>query len=208
MKYGFQNPFKPDPLSKKAVSYLRTPGRMLEVGCGEGADSVFFAGRGWKVKAFDKNEEQLRRFRRYRKDSGLADIAIVRDDAVGFRYEKDRYDFVLCLLVLCCMKRSEYSAVLGPLRDAVKIGGIIVASARNYLDPEFRKYRKSERMVEPNTFRDPDECCRFLYFMEKNGLRKSFADFDVLYYNEGYGPCKYGEHEYHGDSEIICRRVK
>ncbi|HUL44074.1 MAG TPA: class I SAM-dependent methyltransferase [Bacteroidota bacterium] len=206
--YGFENPFKPDPLTRKAARFLRKPGCMLEVGCGEGADSVFFARRGWTVRSFDKNADQLRRFRRFRRDHRLSKITILNSDALRHRFEPNRFDAVLCILVLCCMKRSEFEALLGPLRNSVKLGGFIVASARNYLDPEFKKFRTSERMIERNTFKDPDECCRFLYFFEKDQMRRSFPDFEILHYREGHGPCKYGEHQFHGDSEIICRRVK
>jgi hypothetical protein len=94
-------------------------------------------------------------------------------------------------------------------------GGIIIMSARNYLDPEFNEYKLKEKMIEPNTFRNSEDCCpysrgvgagRYLYFIEKNRLRKLFNDFDVLYYYEGYAPCKYNEHPRHGDTYIICRR--
>ena len=46
-KYGFEYPFKPDPLAVKALSYLKNKKYLLDVGCGEGADSVFFAKKGF-----------------------------------------------------------------------------------------------------------------------------------------------------------------
>jgi 2-polyprenyl-3-methyl-5-hydroxy-6-metoxy-1,4-benzoquinol methylase len=36
-KYGFENPFKPDPLVEKALPYLTKGKNLLDVGCGEGA---------------------------------------------------------------------------------------------------------------------------------------------------------------------------
>ena len=96
---------------------------------------------------------------------------------------------------------------VGPaLKRAVRPGGTIVMSARNYLDPEFDEYRATEKMIEPGTFLFKEDCCRFIYFLEKDRLREAFDDFEVLYYYEGYAPCKYNEHPRHGDSYIICRR--
>lgn len=210
--YGFENPFLPDSLSKKAMRYLGNKRRqkLLDVGCGEGADSVLFAQRGFDVTAIDKNEAYLKRFRSYRKDHGLS-ISILERDAVNYRYPRIRFDVILCLLVICCMKRSEFEDVLQRIKGSVKRGGTIIMSSRNYLDPELKEFRKTKKAVEPNTFPKEEECCRFgrfTYFIEKNRLREVFSDFEILYYYEGYSPCKYNEHPRHGDSYIICRRRK
>ncbi len=37
------------------------PGRALDVGCGEGADAVWLAGRGWEVTALDVSQVALDR---------------------------------------------------------------------------------------------------------------------------------------------------
>ena len=207
-KYGFENPFKPDPLSRKALKYLLPGGRLLDVGCGEGADSVFFAKNGLRVTSVDKNKDYLRRFKAFRKDHRLSTITIREHDAISHRYPRNGYDAVICLLVLCCMKRSQFEALLPRLKRTVKPGGVIVMSARNYLDPERKEYIATEKEIEPATFRVKEVCCRFIYFIEKNRLRELFQDFDILSYSEGYKPCKYNEHPKHGDSIIICRRIR
>ncbi len=205
-KYGFENPFKPDPLVKKAMRYLPRGKQLLDVGCGEGADSVFFARKGFTVTAIDRNKDYISRFRRYCKDEKLSGISILHRDVVNYRYPRNRYDVIISVLVICCMKRSDFEKMLKPLKHSVKPGGIIVMSSRNYLDPEMKDYLHTDKMIEPNTFRTKEDCCKFLYFIEKNRLRDLFHDFDVLYYREGFAPCKYGEHAKHGDSYIICRR--
>lgn len=39
----------------------REPGRALDVGCGEGADAIWLARRGWEVTALDVSEVALHR---------------------------------------------------------------------------------------------------------------------------------------------------
>ena len=204
-KYGFENPFRTDPLTKKASRYCSGK-RLLDVGCGEGADSTFFAKKGFHVTSFDKNPTYLKRFRAYRRDNHLESIRILERSALAYSYPTKKFDVVICLLVLCCMKKTEFEKMLPVLKGSVKPGGVIIMSARNYLDPEFQQYRRTSKEIEPNTFQHKDKCCNYLYFIEKNRLREMFDDFEILYYNEGFAPCKYDEHPIHGDSSIICRR--
>ncbi len=207
-KYGFENPFKPDPLVKRAVRYLKGEGKLLDVGCGEGADSVFYAKHGYKVTSIDKNESYLKRFRMYKRDNRLSSLSILKRDIVTYSYPRNTFDVISCILVLCCMKRSEFERMLTKLKRSVKKGGIFIMSSRNYLDPELRDYKKNGNMVEQNTFSHKEDCCRFIYFIEKHRLREVFDGFEILYYYEGYTRCKYNEHPKHGDSYIICKRVK
>src|SRR5437879_5829370 len=160
MKYGFENPFKPDPLSMKGLKFLDGGKRLLDVGCGEGADSSFFARKGFSVTSIDKNGEYLKRFAAYCRDQKLGDITISRRSAVTYRYLPKRYDAVICLLVICCMRRREVEKMLPRLKRSVRKGGIIIMSARNERDPEFKEYRSTERMIEPNTFRTKEDCCK------------------------------------------------
>ena len=48
-----------------------TPGRVLDVGCGEGADSVWLAGRGWDVTALEVSGVALDRAARHARDAGV-----------------------------------------------------------------------------------------------------------------------------------------
>jgi len=204
-RYGFENPFKTDPLVRKALRYCKGEW-LLDLGCGEGADSVFFARHGFAVTSLEKNTSYLKRLRSYINDHGMSNISLVNRDAITYRYPRSRYDVISCILVICCMKRSGFERMLPRMKQSVKPGGIIIISSRNYLDPELREYRRLGHPVEPNTYPQKDDCCKFMYFIEKGRLRQVFSDFEILYYYEGFAPCKYGEHPKHGDSYIVCRR--
>ena len=49
-----------------------TPGRVLDVGCGEGADAIWLAGRGWEVTALDVSGLALKRAAGHARDAGVA----------------------------------------------------------------------------------------------------------------------------------------
>jgi SAM-dependent methyltransferase len=58
-----------------------TPGRALDLGCGEGADSVWLAERGWTVVAVDISDTALGRARTAASARGVADrIEFVQRD--------------------------------------------------------------------------------------------------------------------------------
>ncbi len=48
-----------------------SPGRALDVGCGEGADAIWLAGRGWQVTALDVSQVALQRARAAAQHAGV-----------------------------------------------------------------------------------------------------------------------------------------
>ncbi|WP_242202055.1 class I SAM-dependent methyltransferase [Aestuariivivens insulae] len=205
--YGFESPFKPDPIAKRALNYIKNNNKLLDIGCGEGADSVFFAKNGFQVDALDNNAIYLSRLKAYKNDHQISNIFIQNCDVITYNYPKHYYDVVNCILVGCCMRKSEFESLLTSIKQTIKHNGFIIMSLRNYLDPEFIEYSLTEKMIEPNTFLKKDACCKTRYYIEKNRLRDLFKDFEILYYFEGLSPDKYEETEHHGDSYIICKKV-
>jgi SAM-dependent methyltransferase len=49
-----------------------TPGRVLDVGCGEGADAIWLAGQGWDVTALEVSGVALERAAGHARDAGVA----------------------------------------------------------------------------------------------------------------------------------------
>ena len=206
-KYGFEDPFEPDQLLTRALEYIKGSKNVLDVGCGEGADSVFFAKHGLQVKAIDQNEPHLDRLRSYATDHQITNIDIEACDIINYSYTPDHYDIISCLLVGCCMRKSEFEQMLSPLKQAVKINGIVIMSLRNYLDVDCSEFLISKEQIEPNTFVKGNDCCQIRYFIEEGRLKEHFKDFEIIYYFEGMYPDKYGKVSEHGDSFIICRRI-
>src|SRR5690606_4525779 len=62
----------PNPYLVAAAQHL-PPGRALDAGCGEGAETIWLATRGWQVTAVDIAATALHRARRRAETSGLTD---------------------------------------------------------------------------------------------------------------------------------------
>lgn len=205
-QYGFENPFKPDPLAIKALDFMNGGKRLLDIGCGEGADSVFFANQGFEVVAVDNNKLYLDRLGTFLKDKPLSNISIRNLDVIKHQFPNNRFDIVNCLLVGCCMKRSEFEFMLTSLKRTLRSKGIMIMSLRNYLDHMFEEYAATGQMIEPNTYLKKEDCCKIRYFIEKGRLQEIFKDFEILYYYEGFASDKYQEVLKHGDSYIIAQK--
>jgi hypothetical protein len=154
----------------------------------------------------DNNEKHLDRLQAFINDNSLTYASVMNANVLDFQYPKNYYDVISCILVGCCMSRSDFEKLLVALKLTVKKGGIIIMSLRNYLDPQFKAYVSAETMIEPNTFNKVDSCCEIRYYIEKNRLHECFLDFEILYYYEGLAKDKYEEIQQHGDSYIICKK--
>lgn len=99
------------------------PGRVLDVGCGEGADAVWLAGRGWEVTALDVSGVALER---------AAAAAASAEQSVHFVHaglgeaglEPRSFDLVSAMYPV--LQRTPDAAAPRALLDAVAPGGLLL----------------------------------------------------------------------------------
>ncbi|GAB4003339.1 hypothetical protein GCM10029992_44610 [Glycomyces albus] len=82
------------------------PGRALDVGCGEGADAVWLAARGWRVRAVDIAPTALERARLAAEAAGVGDrVAWVRADVSLAPPRRGRSIWCRRSIFRCCARR-------------------------------------------------------------------------------------------------------
>jgi tellurite methyltransferase len=62
---------EPSPFAREVSDLLPTAARVLDLGCGEGRDSVFFAGQGFDVVGVDVSRAGLRKAERLARERGV-----------------------------------------------------------------------------------------------------------------------------------------
>ncbi|MDQ4054443.1 MAG: class I SAM-dependent methyltransferase [Actinomycetota bacterium] len=84
----------PNPRLVDQVADL-PPGDALDLGCGEGADAVWLATRGWRVAALDVSQVALERTAAHAREAGVADrVTALHHDLIGDGPLAGEYDLV------------------------------------------------------------------------------------------------------------------
>lgn len=116
----------PNPYLVSEVSELR-PGTALDAGCGEGADALWLAARGWRVTGTDLSAVALGRAARHAAEAGPAiagRIDWVRTDLIGWDPGVARYDLVSSQYLH--LPPGAREALLRSLTGAVAPGGTLL----------------------------------------------------------------------------------
>jgi SAM-dependent methyltransferase len=107
-------------------------GTVLDLGCGEGADSVWLAGLGWKVTAVDVSDVALSRAAEHAADAGVAEsITWQRRDLVA-DFPAGEYDLVSAQFLY--PRERDAAAREGILRAAARAvapGGVLLVESHS-----------------------------------------------------------------------------
>ena len=95
---------------------------VLDIGCGEGKDAVFFAKNGYKVSAFDITRSGVDKAKRLA-DQHRVDVNFFKADINDFRLESD-VDVLFCSGVLHFIPHELRSEIFENYRSHTAVGGI------------------------------------------------------------------------------------
>ncbi|MEV0638320.1 class I SAM-dependent methyltransferase [Streptomyces sp. NPDC050619] len=84
---------RPNPLLVREVSGLE-PGSALDLGCGEGADAVWLASRGWRVTGVDISHTALERAAVHAAEAGVGDRIGWERHELGVTFPEGAFDLV------------------------------------------------------------------------------------------------------------------
>lgn len=122
--YASSNPefnTQPNVLLVKTVEG-RQPGRALDVGIGQGRNSVFLALKGWEVTGFDVSEEGIKASNRNAERAGVK-IRAVQQSNEQFPFGTENWDLIVVTYEPVPLTDSRY---VNQLRTALRPNGLIV----------------------------------------------------------------------------------
>jgi SAM-dependent methyltransferase len=135
------------------------PGRVLDVGCGEGADAIWLAQRGWTVTAIDISDVAVSRAREAAqlKLNGCA-VEWVCGDALQVPFPARSFDLVS--MQYPALPKAAGEAAARTLLNTVRPRGLLLAVYHD-LDDDHREHMKA-RGVDPAEYIGADDMVRLL----------------------------------------------
>jgi tellurite methyltransferase len=149
-----------------AMQFVK-PGKTLDLGCGNGRNSLYLAANGFDVTAWDKNAASINNIETIRQAEGLNTLqtAVVDLNALSFEGE---YDFILSTVVMMFLEPQTIPGLIANMQRCTKAGGYnLIVAAMDTAD-------------FPCTVGFP-------FAFKENELRDYYAGWELEKYNEDVG---------------------
>ncbi len=184
---------------------LVPPGRILDLGIGDGRNGLFFAQSGYEVEGFDISPTAVRRCHERAKTAKLnvrAEVGDVRTVVIL----RERYSLIIAAWVLNFFKKSEAEAIIGKMKWGLKKAGLVYSVVFSLDDPGYQRARETLAAVEEHTFYTPKFDSAVHYFT-KEEILTAFDGLKVIYCAEGTKlDLEHSEPHYHGFIEYVGER--
>lgn len=180
----------PDPLVEMAATSLKK-GTIVDIGAGDGRNSLFLAGQGFNVTGIDLSIEAIRRLNKHAARSGIHYSTEVSDIS-DYRFNK-HFDNILCILVLHYLEHEEAVKTIERMSNAVSLGGLIV----------LKSFTDQGELVPENNFGFWPSQKEIANYFEDNGYETVHYDiknYETLFLNQ------YGERCIQQAEEMIFKR--
>ncbi|MDQ4427810.1 tellurite resistance methyltransferase TehB [Yokenella regensburgei] len=105
------------------------PGKTLDLGCGNGRNSLYLAANGFDVTAWDKNPNSIQNLENTRREEGLENLHSAIQDLNNLSFDGE-YDFILSTVVLMFLEAKTIPGLIANMQRCTKPGGynLIVAA--------------------------------------------------------------------------------
>ncbi len=157
------------------------PLSLLDIGCGEGKDSVFFARCGYQVSAFDISDAGIQKTKRLAEEANVY-VDAFKANILDFRLER-KYDILFSNGVLHHVNPELREEIFANYKEFTKDGGINVLQClieKPYINNIPGKYSLSEHWKSGQLFTlyhdwHIEECSEYVFDCNSSGIPHKHA---------------------------------
>ncbi|OGY42968.1 MAG: hypothetical protein A2Y67_02870 [Candidatus Buchananbacteria bacterium RBG_13_39_9] len=184
---------EPNKLLAMVWQKLEPGSEFLDLGCGQGRDSLFMASKGFKVTAVDESAEGIKNLQEKAGDQKLENIKAVCGKIIDFKIENKKYSIINAFNILQLFTKTDALRVLEEIKEKLNPEGFIIIAGFTTNDPAY------SNKINYGYF-EPDE------------LKKIFNRFKIIFYKElkvdDPGHAGYTEPHQHGVVRLIVQKLK
>ncbi len=188
---------QPNELLQKIYEHLKVGSYFLDLGCGQGRDSLFMLKNGFKIDTVDNSQEGINKIKEFAQSNNLSlvNINLFCSDIRNFNILKNKYDIINAFNSLQFLPKKETLKIIENIKNNIKGEGYVIISAFTTDDPLYKKMNTEKRC-----------------FFEPQELKNIFFDFHIIEYKEKIiedkGHPGSPEPHQHGVVKIIAQKIK
>jgi len=121
---------KPNKRIEELIGMLPVSGRILDLGCGAGGNSIFLAEKGFNVTCVDKDDEVISAIKQ-----NYPSINAINKSILDFDFPENEYDLVLVLNILHFLDFENVKQIISKILKSLKENGLIYIQAFSVSNP-------------------------------------------------------------------------
>ena len=178
--------------------YRVKPCSAVDIGAGEGRNSLYLASVGFDVTAIEPSVVGARKIASRANEAGLH-IHVVNSDFISAAGDLRDVGFIVALTSLEHMEYDYLCKAVDEMKRILASDGYIYVVGFTEDDPGYKR-----------DYENASECSHFIkHYFKKGELKQFFSDFEILEYSEytklddTHGPI-----HYHGKVKLFARKPK
>ncbi len=197
---------EPSPLLTRFADWIPPGARVLDIGAGQGRNTLPLARRGCQVTALEPSAVARDIIAERAAAEGLT-VELVSDGFMDYE-PAGVFDVVLCFGLIQILRYEESASLVTRLQQWVRSGGTLFLTAWHVGDASFDRMVDEWERLGIRSFRSPDGQQHRLY-LEHCEILKLFFRWQTVHHWEGQGAEHRhgdGQLERHGEIEVVLTR--